>query len=321
MTRAYKMSEIFHEPARFFEKSLPCKMSMKKRYGKGTLELTPLKKGLSVFIYDFNYLNDMTIDIREWASFDKIWFFVCLSGTAHFTTKKREFSIFPGYSEIFKGDFDIPVKQKMKKNCPYKIVSLMFEPWAFTEMTGKTPEEICKLNLGLPPEKKKTPKALKMAAEQLGFLKQKDVSRKLFREAKALEIISYKLGQLEKLNEESQENIDFKKSYIERIYYAAEILEKNLVDPPGIFDIADLTGLNHNKLINGFKDIFELTPFEYLSKTRLHKAAELIKKDEYKITEAAFSVGYCNLSHFARIFKKEFGLNPSEYKKLNCIYG
>jgi len=311
MTRVYKMSEIFHKPAQALDASLPCTIGMRDIYGKGTLKLTPLKKGVFVFIYDFNYLNDMTIDIREWAFLDRIWLFVCLSGKAHFITKKREFSIFPGCFEIFKGDFDVPVQQKMKKNSPYKIVSLMFEPWAFTEMTGKKPEEIYRLSLGLPREKK-MPKALKMAAEQLGFLKQSGVSGKLFREAKALEIISYKLGQLEKQN---KENINYGKSYIERIYHAAEILEKNFVDPPGIFDIADITGLNHNKLINGFKDVFELTPFEYLSKTRLYKAAELIKKDGYKITEAAFSVGYHNLSHFAKIFKKEFGLNPSEYKK------
>ena len=313
MTRAYKLSEIFHEPAEVLEKSFSrtCKMSMKKKYGNGTVELIPVKKGLSVSILDVNYLNDITIDIKEWASLDKIWFFVCLLGNAHFTTKKREFSIFSGCFEIFKGDFDIPVKQKMKKNSPYRIVSLMFEPWAFSEMTGKKPEEIFRLNLGLP-SGKKMPKALKTAAEQLGFVKQNNVSERLFREAKALEIMSYKLGQLEKLKEE---NINYKRSYVERIYHAAEILEKNFVDPPGIFDIANTVGLNHNKLINGFKDVYELTPFEYLSKKRLHKAAELIKKDEYKITDAAFGVGYYNLSHFAKIFKKEFGLNPSEYKK------
>ena len=315
MAANFKISEIFNDSNRVLQKSfsIPFDVKINEKYGFGSLKIRPLKKGMSLCIYDLNYKRDTTINTKGWNPFDKIWIFVCLTGKARFTMKNREFKILPGYSEIFTGGFDIPLKEDMKKDSPQSIVSLIFEPQAFTEITGKSPEEIYKMNLKIPPEKRiKTPKGMKLAANQLFFSNQPNVALKLFREAKALEMISYKLGQLENFY---QKTSDVKKTFVEKIHYAAEILENNLVDPPGIFDISDQTGLNHNKLINGFKDVFDLTPFEYLSRTRLHRAAELIKKGDHKITEAAFSVGYSNLSHFAKIFKKEFGVNPSQYRK------
>ena len=53
---------------------------------------------------------------------------------------------------------------------------------------------------------------------------------------------------------------------------------------------------------------------EFVNTVRIEKVQELLKKSRISITEAAFSVGYVDLTSFERIFKKMVGTTPKEYK-------
>jgi len=198
-----------------------------------------------------------------------------------------------------------------RRYIPFKTVSVLFDFDTFFEVTGRKPEDILKLlSRGFPEKHIQIP--IWRVAEQIAGEDFSEVDKKLFIEAKLLELVSYQLGQLKKQPEKTC--IKKKKTLVERVYYAAETIEKQMLEPPGIFDLSYTAGLDHNRLNQGFKDIFGVTPFEYLKKIRLKKAAQLIATREHNVTEAAFSVGYTNLSNFAKIFKKEFGVNPSKYK-------
>lgn len=63
-----------------------------------------------------------------------------------------------------------------------------------------------------------------------------------------------------------------------------------------------------------FKKIIGCTYQAYLKKLRMEKARELLKNSDLSITEAAFSVGYADLTNFERNFKKIMGCTPKEYK-------
>jgi two-component system, response regulator YesN len=65
-----------------------------------------------------------------------------------------------------------------------------------------------------------------------------------------------------------------------------------------------------------FKVAVEVTYQEYLNNIRIHKAAGLLSNRTQTITDIAFSVGYCDLTHFARIFKRIIGYSPSTYRKI-----
>ena len=43
----------------------------------------------------------------------------------------------------------------------------------------------------------------------------------------------------------------------------------------------------------------------------------LILKQKYRISEASYMVGYNDAQYFTRCFKQEFGLSPSELKKMS----
>ncbi|MFC2104332.1 helix-turn-helix domain-containing protein [Bacteroidota bacterium] len=75
------------------------------------------------------------------------------------------------------------------------------------------------------------------------------------------------------------------------------------------------TGLNEHKLQQGFKTLFGTTVQKHIKKLRVQKARTLILQKNYSISEAGYSVGYTNMSHFASAFRQEYGILPGEMKK------
>ena len=64
-----------------------------------------------------------------------------------------------------------------------------------------------------------------------------------------------------------------------------------------------------------FKEKTGMTVMEYVLKTRLVMAKELLEKEKTSITEVASRCGFCSLSYFSRIFKEETGMTPMAYRR------
>ena len=64
-----------------------------------------------------------------------------------------------------------------------------------------------------------------------------------------------------------------------------------------------------------FKKYVGLSPSRYLTKIRMEKACQLIKNHpEIQVKEVADQVGYKDIHYFSKVFRKEMGVWPSEYK-------
>lgn len=70
-------------------------------------------------------------------------------------------------------------------------------------------------------------------------------------------------------------------------------------------------------LSRAFKEVTGFTFVEYVNTTRIKEAQRLLKETELKIIEIAEKVGFDNIAHFGRMFKKLTRLTPLEYRKLN----
>lgn len=67
--------------------------------------------------------------------------------------------------------------------------------------------------------------------------------------------------------------------------------------------------------IRSFKQSIGMPPRKYLTSIRVSKARELLESTDYGVGEIGNIVGYENPLYFSRIFKKQTGISPAEYRK------
>jgi len=75
-------------------------------------------------------------------------------------------------------------------------------------------------------------------------------------------------------------------------------------------------GISPNYGLEIFQKIYHMSPRKYLSDLKLQEAKMLLQQPEISLTEIALRLGYKNLSHFSRQFKKWTQLSPTEFRKL-----
>lgn len=80
-------------------------------------------------------------------------------------------------------------------------------------------------------------------------------------------------------------------------------------------DLAELVGFNSTYLCRVFKSKYGIPPIQYINQLRLRKAKELLKCQEYNITDIADMLGFQSVHYFSRYFKKNFKVSPLEYKR------
>lgn len=65
-----------------------------------------------------------------------------------------------------------------------------------------------------------------------------------------------------------------------------------------------------------FKNSSGITITEYITGIRMDKAKELLKNTTQNINEIAEQVGFSDAKYFAKLFKKEIGVKPTEYRDI-----
>tara|TARA_B100000530_G_scaffold141948_1_gene88858 strand:- start:148 stop:450 length:303 start_codon:yes stop_codon:yes gene_type:complete len=96
---------------------------------------------------------------------------------------------------------------------------------------------------------------------------------------------------------------------------AKEYLLNNYADPMNLTALAKATSCSEHYLSRLFSKETGMTLSRYLRAVRIQKASELLETGKMNVTEAAFEVGYQSLSHFARAFREEKGINPSHFNQ------
>jgi two-component system response regulator YesN len=79
-------------------------------------------------------------------------------------------------------------------------------------------------------------------------------------------------------------------------------------------EIAERFYLSREYISRRFKQEYNETITNYLTKIRIEKAKELLENPHFKIYEISFKVGYQNEKYFSKVFKKSVGLTPNEYR-------
>ena len=91
-------------------------------------------------------------------------------------------------------------------------------------------------------------------------------------------------------------------------------MNEHLADPD--LNVEKLTadvGISRAQLHRKLKEIAGVSAGEFIRNLRLEQAARLIEEGQINITQVAYSVGFNNQTHFSTVFKKHYGMSPSEY--------
>jgi AraC-like DNA-binding protein len=79
-------------------------------------------------------------------------------------------------------------------------------------------------------------------------------------------------------------------------------------------ELARVAGMSRSAFAKTFSETFGETPMDFVLRTRLHHAAELLRITDLPVKAIAASTGFASRSHFSRAFKAAFGADPSAYR-------
>lgn len=79
--------------------------------------------------------------------------------------------------------------------------------------------------------------------------------------------------------------------------------------------MADDAGLSRSTFSRLFAEAMGQSPMEFVAKTRLYYAAELLRTSKAPIKAVAMQVGFSSRSHFSRAFREAYGTDPTSYRR------
>lgn len=92
-----------------------------------------------------------------------------------------------------------------------------------------------------------------------------------------------------------------------------------IIDAPAghhtVAELAGIAGMSRSVFAREFSRAFAMSPMEFVAKTRLHHAAELLRSTNLPIKVIAASIGFASRSHFSRAFRDAYGADPSGFRK------
>jgi AraC family transcriptional regulator of arabinose operon len=93
-----------------------------------------------------------------------------------------------------------------------------------------------------------------------------------------------------------------------------EIIDRDFCKIRQLDDILKDLYISKYYFYEKFKEIYGLTPLQYLRGKKLKYSQELLGNTNLKVAEIAFMVGFENKLYFSRIFKQDIGISPTEYR-------
>ncbi|MCI6886194.1 MAG: AraC family transcriptional regulator [Lachnospiraceae bacterium] len=118
------------------------------------------------------------------------------------------------------------------------------------------------------------------------------------------------------------DDIDFQESRWGKNSVADEVkyyLDINYSEKIKLQDVAKIFGIHPNYLTRMFHEKYGISPKQYLLDLKLKKARRLLTTTELSVSVIASSLGFDDQLAFSKIFKKEFSVPPSEYRKQSRV--
>ena len=95
---------------------------------------------------------------------------------------------------------------------------------------------------------------------------------------------------------------------------AQELVHERFSESLSLQDIADAIGIHPVHLSREFRKRYRCTIGEYIRRRRIEYASGQILTSKATLLEIAATAGFSDQSHFSRMFKRQMGVTPTEYR-------
>lgn len=139
--------------------------------------------------------------------------------------------------------------------------------------------------------------------------------RRLIFEAKTLEILGLIGSELSCDSATASKPVPLSQRERAKLGELRERLARDYADPPGIAELSRELGMNQDKIVKGFRQMFGETITAACLGMRMRHALDLLR-DGQTISAVSEAVGYAYVSNFSTAFKRHFGVAPSRLDKI-----
>ncbi|MEG1620147.1 MAG: phosphoenolpyruvate hydrolase family protein [Eubacterium sp.] len=103
--------------------------------------------------------------------------------------------------------------------------------------------------------------------------------------------------------------------YYDYIGFVKEYVNENYMNEISFLDLAKICHISRSHLSALFKKEVGCSFPEYLVNFRMHQAKKFLEEENMRVTEVAELVGYSDVAHFSKMFKKYMGIPPKMIRK------
>ena len=93
-------------------------------------------------------------------------------------------------------------------------------------------------------------------------------------------------------------------------------LDLHMTEKLNLEMLADVIFKSQSQALRIFKKAFNMTPYDYLIKTKITLAKTLLRGSSLTIKDIAYRVGFKDEHYFSTIFRQKTGKSPSGYRKM-----
>ncbi len=101
--------------------------------------------------------------------------------------------------------------------------------------------------------------------------------------------------------------------YYTRIAPAADYMHKCFDKDISVENLALMCSMSPSHFRRTFKQIYNLSPVDYLNQIRINKAKDLLNSRMYSVSDIAVMTGFNSVYYFSRKFKETVGLSPKNF--------
>ncbi|WP_132959525.1 AraC family transcriptional regulator [Rhizobium sp. BK251] len=96
---------------------------------------------------------------------------------------------------------------------------------------------------------------------------------------------------------------------------ATDFIRENCLRNIRLEELANLTGLSQSHFSHAFKASTGIAPHQWQTNARLERAKQLLMQGQHPLTSIAAETGFSDQAHFTRVFRKNLGTTPADWKK------